>query len=58
MNLKEYILQDKIFQLEKFESWLYATNQDMKYIEIHEVIGNLKMKLFDLENILKQQRSR
>lgn len=49
MSLREYILQDKIFNLERLESYLYSIGEDMKYIEVHDMIGKLKMKLFDYQ---------
>jgi hypothetical protein len=52
MTLKEYNLSNKIFNLEKLESWYYATNQDMKYIEVHNLINELK-RLYSVRLTLK-----
>ena len=45
---KEYDLQNKIFNLKQLESWYYATNKDMNYIKVHNEIGKLEIKLWNL----------
>ena len=45
---KEYDLQNKIFNLKQLESWYYAMNKDMNYIKVHNEIGKLEIKLWNL----------